>query len=457
MKIIYTLLVSLVVLLSPAAAQHTVKRTRIKTIKNTVDAAIQDTTSILYQYYFGKLDSLNNDTVPMRYIQSDPDYYRLFVPIVFYYSPIKQISEMKWQVQMPDTIVGMGKNLLAYDTNLFSHTERANRLVNKVLLNLYLTHPEFVTSTERQIMSRRAFREDVKVKMSSEAKLMKLFKPEGVKDDFGRAHVIIHKPNWWKTGGSGSMQMTQNYISENWYKGGESTNSILGNLQLYANYNDNEKIQFENLFEAKFGFNTVSSDTVRSIRINTDLFRLYSKLGIQQASSKWYYTISGEFNTQFSHNYKANSNDLVSSFMAPANFIFSIGMDYKLKNKKMNLSVLLSPAAYNLRYVGNNKVDETNFGLDEGKKILNDIGSKVQTTLAWTIIPSVVLNSRLYYFTNYKKVETEWENTFNFVLNRYLSTQLFLHARFDDGSTPSEGSSFFQFKEFLSFGINYTW
>jgi hypothetical protein len=339
---------------------------------------------------------------------------------------------------------------------LFNKTARTNKQVNKVLLNLYVNRPDLVVTTEDQIRSRRLFRDDIPVKMSSETRVMKLFKPEEVKEDVGKAQVVIRKPNWWVTGGSGSLQITQNYISDNWYKGGESTNSVLGNLQLFANYNDKEKVQFENLMEIKMGFNTVPSDTVREYRINTDVLRLYSKLGIQ-AASKWYYTISSEFNTQFWKNYKTNTNNVVSSFMSPANFIFSVGMDYKLKNKKLNLSVLMSPVSYNLRYVGDKKVDETKFGLDEGKSTLHVIGSKVETTLAWTIIPSITLNSRLYYFSNYQKVEAEWENTFNFVLNRYLSTKLFVHARYDDGSTRSEGSSYFQLKELLSFGINYTW
>ncbi len=451
----FLLILFISVLSVSAQNQRSIKEHLKPSLK--VDVITLDTMpSALYQHYFGSLDSLNNDTVPMRYIESDPDYYRLFIPIAFYYSPIEEVSNMKWAFQMPDTLPELGKTLLHYDTIPFTKTANAKSFVNRALLSLYLANPTCIVTTEGRIMSRNAFREDVRVKMSSEAKVMKLFQPEKVNEDVGEARVIIHKPNWWVTGGSGSLQMTQNYISGNWYKGGESTNSVLGNLQLYANYNDKEKIQFENLLEVKMGFNTVASDTVRQYRINTDVFRVYSKLGVQ-AASKWYYTISSELNTQFFNNYKTNTNTVVSSFLAPANFIFSIGMDYKLKNKKINLSVLMSPASYNLRYVGNSKVDETHFGLDEGKKVLHTVGSKLESTLVWTIIPSVKLNSRLYYFTNYEKVEAEWENTFNFVLNRYLSTKLFVHARYDDGSKRGEGKSYFQLKELLSFGINYTW
>lgn len=413
--------------------------------------------SLLYDYYFGGIDTLYNDYYYLYNVQNDVDYYRLFVPMTFYHSPMDQLSTSLWSYKSPyeQDPQELADKLLPFDKNKFTKIKRTNKQVDRVLLGFYLDYPQLVVYTEDEIESKKTFREDIGTKIPSKTSVLALFKPDIVEVN-ASPDMVIYKPNFWKTGGNGSLQFTQNYVSSNWYKGGESANSLVGNLQLYANYNDKEKIQFENLFEAKMGFNTVSGDTIRKYRINTDVLRLYSKLGFQ-AASNWYYTLSGEISTQFFNNYKSNTTTLVSSFLAPANIAFSIGMDYKLKKKNINLSVILSPGAYNLKYVGNSKVDETQFGLDEGDKVLHDIGSRLQTTLAWNIIPSITLNSRFYYFTNYEKVEAELENTVDFVLNRYLSTKLFVHARFDDGAKRVEGKNYFQLKEMLSFGINYKW
>jgi len=426
------------------------------TIQSPFLKKYSDTLSVLYDRHLGVLDSINNDSVPERYIESNPLYYRLFVPLAYYYSPIHDAFYPKWKsFEIKEQGYPVDK-LFPVDMTAFNQTERANRVVNKALLATYLSHPDLIVNWEDNITRQSIFKVTGEEELRPKTSVANLFKPEPMTNNVHKVRVTLQRPNFWYTGGNGSLQFTQNYISDNWYKGGESTNSALMNLQLNANYNDQQKIQFDNTFEAKIGFNTVSSDTIRQYRINTDLLRLSSKLGVK-ATSNWYYTVSGEFNTQFFRNYKANTNQPVSAFLAPANLILSVGMDYKINKKKLTLSVFISPGAYNMRYVGNKDIDETQFGLKEGASFLHDVGSKFQSNLKWTIIPSVTWESRLYYFTSYKKVEAEWENTFNFVLNRYLSTKLFFHGRFDDGVSRDEGESYFQFKELLSFGINYAW
>ena len=170
--------------------------------------------------------------------------------------------------------------------------------------------------------------------------------------EFAPTDVVLKRPNFWTFGGDGNIQLLQNYVSENWYKGGESNYSMVANLTLTANYDNKSRVKFENKLEMKLGFQTSRDDTLHRFKTNNDLIRYTGKLGLQ-ARNRWYYTIQLVANTQFARGLKSNDEKTYSDFMSPFNLSVGLGMDYKLdtKNKRLTGSVNLSAIAFNFVYV----------------------------------------------------------------------------------------------------------
>ena len=378
----------------------------------------------------------------------DGRYYQLFTPLTFYHSVA-------------------GASLSLDNTQ---GTDLTDEAINLALLNVYLNRPDLVRSTDTQLEESGTLRQDIDEPIVQAVALTDYADPMPEEPQIAPSEVVVTKPKFWTHKADGYLQFMQNYVSDNWYKGGESTYSLLGSFTAEANYDNRGKWKWDNKLEAKLGFLTAKSDSLHKWKSNEDLLRLTSKVGLQ-ATKRWYYTLSLLAWTQFARGLKSNDHRTYSDFFSPFNLNAGLGMDYKVEafKKKLTGTVNLSPLALNYRYVdrslfpNQNSATPTDYswfpsrhGVDADKHYKLDPGSQMTADLKWQLSETVTWKSRFWAFTSYKRSEVEWENTFQLKVSKYISANFFIYPRFDDGNKRDEDLGYWQFKEYTSLGLSYT-
>lgn len=265
----------------------------------------------------------------------------------------------------------------------------------------------------------------------------------------------IERKNWLHSF-NGSVQFSQAYNSPNWYQGGNNNLNLIGNFVWNVKLNPKfyTRLLFENTIQYKLAINSAPDDTLRSYSISEDLFQINTKVGLK-ASDKWYYSLAMQFKTQLLQSHPTNKHSLTAAFLSPGELNLGLGMTYNYTspNKRTTLGLSLNPLSYNMICYRNSLV--TSYS---GHKIINQYGSNVEAKLTWKPIFYMTYTSRLYTFTNYKYVQGDWENTLSFAINQYLSTQIYVHLRYDSSTSRIESTKWhrWQLKEILSFGFQYT-
>ena len=274
------------------------------------------------------------------------------------------------------------------------------------------------------------------------------------------AETEIRKVNWLHNFNI-ALQLSQAYISKNWYQGGNDYLAILGNflwdVQLNPVYNP--KLMFQSTLSYKLALNSLSDDLYHKYSVSQDLFQYNLKTGYK-ASHNWYYTFLAQFKTQMLNNYPANSMTRTASFLSPGELNLGIGMTYTKETEKKNLKIgiSISPLSYNLKTCIDPMVDHAQFGIEEDRILKNEVGSNTEVNLFWRIWENITYTTRLFLFTDYRTFLGDWENTLNFQFNRFFSTQLYMHLRYDSGSDPALSPRWnrWMMKEILSVGLSYT-
>lgn len=267
---------------------------------------------------------------------------------------------------------------------------------------------------------------------------------------------------YWKFGLESHVQFSQNYVSKNWHKGGGSNLNLYNRQYISATYSKN-RIAWANELEWRLSAYTSEADTISKFRIADDLLRLHSNFGVV-AFENLFYTLDGEVKTSLFTRREENKREVLSALFSPVNVNIGLGMKYlyewNSKNyygRKLKLSVILSPFAYDFRYSYKTQgIDLTRHGFATGKNFYHAFGSTLRIESVFDITPTISWQSRLYYNTSYHRVEVEWDNSLDMAISRFFSTRLNVLTRFDDAVPRTDKNpTLLQVNELFSFGFRY--
>ena len=288
---------------------------------------------------------------------------------------------------------------------------------------------------------------------------------------------IFIKPQYWKTGGIGSINLAQGVIS-NWAKGGESSISTLTEVNMFANYSRGNT-KWDN--NARFKYGLIKSGK-KGLRKNEDMFEINSKFGqkafgslgkyaIEKYGTKgikhWYYSFLASFKSQIARGYNyPNDSVAVSTFLAPGYLVFALGLDYK-PNKQTSL--LISPLTSKSTFVTDTVlIDQTKYGIDKDRKAKNEMGVFIKARFKYNFNDDISLENKLSLFTNYVKnpqnIDIDWEIILRMKITFYMDAVISTHIIYDDDvKVPvfnDEGVKIgtgprLQFKEVFSIGFSY--
>ena len=165
---------------------------------------------------------------------TDGRYFRLFAPMTFYHN----IANKSLSIEPDQT----GSDPVA-------------DAIDAALLHIYLNRPDLVNTTETELQETGNVRDDVDQPIKNQVKLVeKVESPVIDMPDDVPTEILIQKPKFWTKKGDGYLQFMQNFVSDNWYKGGESNYSMVGAVTLEANYDNRNKWKWDNKLEMKLGF-----------------------------------------------------------------------------------------------------------------------------------------------------------------------------------------------------------
>jgi hypothetical protein len=264
--------------------------------------------------------------------------------------------------------------------------------------------------------------------------------------------------SFWSREGMVSLNVSQ-VSFRNWSAGGINSVSYNSFLNYKANYK-RDRISWENSLDLAYGIlNQADQKAIKS----DDKIDFSSKFG-RSLTEKLLYSALISFRSQFADGYnKPADEEIISTFMAPAYLVMSLGMDYQPNNK---LTFFLSPLTGKTTFVLNETLSNAGaFGVDPGKKTKSEFGGFFKAAFQTDLLENVSLQTKLDLFSNYldkpKNWDVNWDTQILLKVNQYISGNVFTQLIYDEDilleneDAPGTSSPKIQFKQLLGLGFSY--
>ena len=303
------------------------------------------------------------------------------------------------------------------------------------------------------------------------------------------------KPKYWTSSVEIGLGLNQTYF-DNWASGGFNNVNFTSSLDAKADY-AKKLASWNNRLQMQYAF-LWSEDKEGIIQKSNDVVYFQSKFGYKTGEgSKWSYTASYDFRSQFSSGYTYNAPDktnpaldtwkkarvLKSGFLSPAYNNLALGMEW-IPNKWFSIN--LAPIAGSITQVDIAELRK-NYGMElksryENPKTLADtlaisngtayksskmqFGGQLKANLKFTVNDNFTFESQLTLFSDYldkpQNLRVNWDTGIAWQLSKYLKLSANTWVIYDPNvliaakNNPEDLAPRTQFKEFLSFSFTYT-
>lgn len=282
------------------------------------------------------------------------------------------------------------------------------------------------------------------------------------------------KPRYWDSWTQFDLG-TSNTSLWNWAAGGYNTLTL--NLGADANLNySKDLVSWTNRLQLQYGF-LWSADKENLLQKSNDLIKFESRLAYKiTKDSKWNYSASFDFRSQFTDSYDSYKQDeqsgkwngvLKSSFLSPAYSTAALGMEWTPTDWfNVNIAPLTGGfticTTEELRKKYGMKLREDGLDPELGgnyRSQLFQFGAQVKTNYMTSINDNFKYETQLVLFTDYlnkpfRYYRVNWDNKITWQLAKYFKIGLSTWMIYDP-IVVIDGKQRIQFKEFFS--VNFTY